>query len=132
MASFSYFKCQRVSPSQAFIETQLEEFDTMSSPKKTDGGQRPPPIDPDNVQEIAVDEVLNIQIGGGICTIVFGKRRLIDQAHGKPPKVERRVKCRLVLSNAAVDDMMNKLVSLNRAAHQADILATAEKTGPEN
>jgi hypothetical protein len=113
-----YAKFGRVSSSRAFIETQAEEF-SMSGPKKPmGGGNVPPPIDPDRVQEIAADEVLSIEVGGGMATLVFGKRRIIEQGPGRPPRIERVVKCRLVLSISALDDMMNQLIALNRATRQ--------------
>jgi hypothetical protein len=81
--------------------------------KKTGG--MPPPIDPDHVQEIAADEVLTVETGGGMTTLVFGKRRLVEQGAGRPPRIERHVKSRLVLSDAAVNEMMHRLIALSQA-----------------
>lgn len=81
---------------------------------KKSGGV-PPPIDPDRVPEVAADEVVCVESGGGMTTIVFSKRRLIDQGPGRPPRIERHIKSRLVLSDGAVNQMMNKLIALNQA-----------------
>lgn len=104
----------------------------MSFPNKPAGGNAPPPIDPDKVQEIPVDEILSVELGGGFCTIVFGKRRMVEGTNGKPPKLQRIVKSRIVLSHAALDDMMTKLIGLNQASQQANLLAAAKKQGPSN
>lgn len=101
----------------------------MSAVKKP-GGDLPPPIDPNNVQDVCADEVLSIQIGGGICTLEFGKRRYREVPNGDPV-LERVVVNRLVLAHSALDDMMNKLLMMNRAAQQHQMLRKSD-TGRKN
>jgi hypothetical protein len=85
---------------------------------KTNKGGVPPPIDPDNVKEVAADEIISIEVGGGFATLVLGKRRLIEVPE-QAPRIERRVVSRLVLSHAAMDDMLQKLMAMKAAAQQA-------------
>lgn len=84
---------------------------------KTKHGGVPPPTDPDNVKEVAADEIFTIEVGGGFVTIVSGKRRVHEMPE-QPPLIERRVVSRLVLSQAAADDMINKLLAMKSAAQQ--------------
>lgn len=85
----------------------------MADKKKTGG--RPPPIDPNQVREVVADEFLSLESGGGMNTLVFGKRRLVVQGDDRPPKIEVVVASRLVLSDGAVNDMMKQLVTLSQA-----------------
>jgi hypothetical protein len=78
----------------------------------------PPFVDPDGVQEVAADEVLSVETGGGMTTLVFGKRRMIEQGPDRPPRMERRVKARLVLSDSAVNTMIQQLMALSQARRQ--------------
>lgn len=97
----------------------------MSTGRTPDAGRSMPTfIDPKEVDEVFADEILSVEVGGGVCTIVSGKRRIIQQPNDKPPIIERRVTSRLVLSIAAT--------SLKRLSQQHQALVATAPAGVAN
>lgn len=105
----------------------------MSTGRTPDAGRSMPTfIDPKEVDEVFADEILSVEVGGGVCTIVSGKRRIIQQPNDKPPIIERRVTSRLVLSIAATDELMKQLTSLKRLSQQHQALVATAPAGVAN
>lgn len=100
----------------------------MSQPKSQRQLQEPPVKDPHHVRETYVNEVVSIELNPtGPCMVTFGIRRLSED-HVRQPVLEREVALRVVMTPQALQDLVNKVIGLDRALKQQQTLAAVPGT----
>lgn len=63
----------------------------------------------------------------GIGTLTFAVQRITEgERPDQPPRMERVVVGRLVVTHTALNDMVNQLIGLNQAIQQQNALAAAK------
>ena len=102
----------------------------MSDLKKPAGTQLPPAIDPDHIQEVAVNDILGIAVSDGTCALTLGYRRITERGNGREPLIERVVRARPVLTLPALNDMINKLMAIKAAIDRHNTLGSVPSPKP--
>ena len=87
-------------------------------------------VDRPEVSETFADSVHRIQFDGQTLRLEFAVTRLDDHKPPAPASGKRYTTCRLVLSNAAAIDLMNKMQQITAGLIKAGVLK-AEPTPPE-
>jgi hypothetical protein len=96
----------------------------MSSKNNPPKAQKPPLTDPHHVPEIFANEFITAGIAAGIGTLTFATQRFTEGTRpDQPPRMERVVVSRLVLTHDALTDMVHQLMQLNQAIQQQKALA---------
>lgn len=99
----------------------------MSSKKNPRTIDKPPLVDPHHVPEVFANEFISASVAPGITGLTFAVQRLTEgERPDQPPRLERVVVSRLVLSHVAVKEMINQLIGLDHAMKQQSTLAKAK------
>jgi hypothetical protein len=89
-------------------------------------------IDRPEVAETFADFVQRIQFDGQTLRLEFAVTRLDDHRPPAPITGKRYTACRLVLSNAAAIDLMNKMQQITAGLIKAGVLKAEQPAAPVN